>query len=289
MSKIGMREMLEAGAHFGHSTRRWNPKMARYIFGPRNGVHIIDLQQTVGLFKTAYDFMRTTTSRGGKVLFVGTKKQAQEVVAEAALDANQYFVNHRWLGGMLTNFKTIKQSIERLRKISEMQSDGTFEKLPKKEVVNLSRELEKLEKYLAGIKEMTKPPKAVVIVDPKKEHIAVKEARILKIPIIAMLDTNCDPDVVDFPIPANDDSIRSVNLFISKLAHACKEGEMAHQAELSEKRQKSQEHEKVKAAKEESKKTGPAVEVVVKKAEEKLAALDSDISDDDKSLSSDEN
>ncbi len=267
MSKIGMREMLEAGAHFGHSTRRWNPKMAPYIFGPRNGIHIIDLQQTVPLFKNAYETMRTTVARGGKVLFVGTKKQAQEIVKDAASGANQFYVNYRWLGGMLTNFKTIKQSIERLRKLSEMSTDGTFEKLPKKEVVKISRELEKLEKNLAGIKDMTKPPKLIVIVDPKKEHIAVKEAHNLDIPVVAMLDTNCDPDEVDYPIPANDDSIRSISLFMEKLAHACKEGDMAHQAELAERRQKANDKEedagKPKVA---PKKTGPKVEVVAKRA-----------------------
>lgn len=275
MSKIGMREMLEAGAHFGHSTRRWNPKMAPYIFGPRNGVHIIDLQQTVGLFKNAYEFMRGQVAKGGKVLFVGTKKQAQEAVKEAALDANQYYVNYRWLGGMLTNFKTIKQSIERLRKVSEMSTDGTFDKLPKKEVFKLTRELEKLERNLAGIKDMTKPPKAIVIIDPKKEHIAVREAHNLKIPVVALLDTNCDPDVVDYPIPANDDSIRSVSLFVEKLAHACKEGDMTHQAELAERRQKSAEKDDKSAraaaqAKESAPKkasTGPQVEVVAIKAE----------------------
>lgn len=271
MSKIGMREMLEAGAHFGHSTRRWNPKMAPYIFGPRNGVHIIDLQQTVGLFKNAYEFMRNTVAKGGKVLFVGTKKQAQEVVKDAAIDANQYYVNYRWLGGMLTNFKTIKQSIERLRKVSEMSTDGTFDKLPKKEVFMLTRELEKLERNLAGIKDMTKPPKAIVIIDPKKEHIAVCEAHNLKIPVVALLDTNCDPDVVDYPIPANDDSIRSVSLFVEKLAHACKEGDMVHQADLAERRQKASEKEHDKAArapsKEGKKPGGPKVEVVAIKSE----------------------
>jgi small subunit ribosomal protein S2 len=272
MSKIGMREMLEAGAHFGHSTRRWNPKMAPYIFGPRNGVHIIDLQQTVGLFKNAYEFMRGQVAKGGKILFVGTKKQAQEAVKEAALDANQYYVNYRWLGGMLTNFKTIKQSIERLRKVSEMATDGTFDKLPKKEVFKLTRELEKLERNLAGIKDMTKPPKAIVIIDPKKEHIAVREAHNLKIPVVALLDTNCDPDVVDYPIPANDDSIRSVSLFVEKLAHACKEGDMAHQSELAERRQKSAEKDdksaRSSAPKEHVKKAqGPHVEVVAIKAD----------------------
>ncbi len=268
MSKIGMREMLEAGAHFGHSTRRWNPKMAPYIFGPRNGIHIIDLQKTVGLFKDAYEFMRTTVSKGGKVLFVGTKKQAQEIIKEAALSSNQYYVNYRWLGGMLTNFKTIKQSIERLRKLSEMSTDGTFEKLPKKEVVKLSRELEKLSKNLDGIKEMTKSPRAIVIIDPRKEHIAVSEAHNLKIPVVAMLDTNCDPDVVDYPIPANDDSIRSVSLFMAKLADACKEGDIAHQAELADRRQKTADREGDKAqVKEARKKSGPRVEVIAKKTE----------------------
>ncbi len=274
MSKIGMREMLEAGAHFGHSTRRWNPKMAPFIFGPRNGIHIIDLQQTVPLFKNAYEFMRNTVARGGKVLFVGTKKQAQEIVRDSAASANQYYVNYRWLGGMLTNFKTIKQSIERLRKLSDMSTDGTFEKLPKKEVVKLTRELEKLEKNLSGIKDMTKPPKAIVIVDPKKEHIAVKEAHNLSIPVVAMLDTNCDPDEVNYPIPANDDSIRSISLFMEKLAHACKEGDMAHQADLAERRQKANDKEddanKAKAAK----KSGPKVDVVAKRAADDEAAVE---------------
>lgn len=268
MSRIGMREMLEAGAHFGHSTRRWNPKMAPFIFGPRNGVHIIDLQQTVGLFKNAYEFLRTTVSKGGKILFVGTKKQAQEIVKESALDANQFYVNYRWLGGMLTNFKTIKQSIERLRKLSEMSTDGTFEQLPKKEVVKLSRELEKLEKNLSGIKDMTKPPKAIVIVDPKKEHIAVKEARNLNIPVVAIIDTNCDPQEVDFPIPGNDDSLRSILLFIGKLAHGCKEGDMLHQADLAERRQKAADKDEEAGANKQAKmnkKAGPKVEVISKR------------------------
>lgn len=277
MSKIGMREMLEAGAHFGHSTRRWNPKMAPYIFGPRNGIHIIDLQQTVPLFRNAYEFMRTTVSKGGKVLFVGTKKQAQEIVKDAAGDAHQFYVNYRWLGGMLTNFKTIKQSIERLRKLSEMSTDGTFEKLPKKEVVKLSRELEKLEKNLSGIKDMTKPPKAIVIIDPKKEHIAVKEAHNLNIPVVAMLDTNCDPDEVDYPIPANDDSIRSISLFVEKLAHACKEGDIAHQAELAERRQKVSDKEEEASKFKAQKKAGPKVEVVPKRAGEAESEEASDV------------
>lgn len=286
MSKIGMREMLEAGAHFGHSTRRWNPKMASYIFGPRNGIHIIDLQQTVPLFKNAYEFMRGTVSKGGKVLFVGTKKQAQEVIKESAAGANQFYVNYRWLGGMLTNFKTIKQSIERLRKLSEMSTDGTFDRLPKKEVVKLSRELEKLEKNLAGIKDMNKPPKAIVIIDPKKEHIAVKEAHNLKIPVVAMLDTNCDPDEVDYPIPANDDSIRSISLFVEKLAHACKEGDMAHQAELADRRQKSSEKDEEVKAHKTAKKSGPKIEVVAKRSAESAGEEgDSSVADEEESAS----
>lgn len=281
MSKIGMREMLEAGAHFGHSTRRWNPKMAPFIFGPRNGIHVIDLQQTVGLFKNAYEFMRTTASKGGKILFVGTKKQAQEIIKDAALSANQHYVNYRWLGGMLTNFKTIKQSIERLRKLSEMASDGTFEHLPKKEVVKITRELEKLEKNLSGIKDMIKPPKAIVIVDPRKEHIAVKEAHNLNIPVVAMLDTNCDPDEVDYPIPANDDSIRSIGLFMEKLAHACKEGDMAHQAELAERRQKASDRDEEAKAKAPKKPSGPKVDVVAKRAAEADASDEAALSADD--------
>lgn len=283
MSVIGMREMLEAGAHFGHQTQRWNPKMSRYIFGPRNGIHIIDLQQTVPLFKDAYEFLRNTTNKGGKILFVGTKKQAQEVIKESALDANQYFVNHRWLGGMLTNFKTIKQSIERMKKISDMSSDGTFEKLPKKEVIKLSRELEKLQKNLSGIKDMNKLPKAVIIIDPKKEHLAISEARVLKIPIVATLDTNCDPDLVDYPIPGNDDSIRSVSLFVSKLAQACKEGDLVHQEDQALRRKNAEKEPEI--SKKEHKKAGPKVEVVAKKQkdlkeEPEQALIES--SDDDK-------
>jgi small subunit ribosomal protein S2 len=268
MSKIGMREMLEAGAHFGHATRRWNPKMGPYIFGPRNGIHIIDLQKTVPMFKSAYEFMRQTSAKGGKVLFVGTKKQAQEVIKTAAIDANQYYVNYRWLGGMLTNFKTIKQSIERLRKLTDLSTDGTFERLPKKEVFQLARELEKLERNLSGIKDMTKPPKAIVIIDTMKEHIAIDEAHNLDIPIVALVDTNCDPREVDYPIPANDDSIRSVTLFVEKLAQACKEGDMMHQEELAQRRQKSNDKEggeKPKAHTRE--KSGPKIDVIAKKTD----------------------
>ncbi len=281
MSKIGMREMLEAGAHFGHTTRRWNPKMAPFIFGPRNGIHIIDLQKTVGLFKNAYEHLRHTVGKGGKVLFVGTKKQAQEIIKTASADANQYYVNYRWLGGMLTNFKTIKQSIERFAKLSTMATDGTFEKLPKKEVVKIQRELEKLEKNLAGIKDMTKLPKAIVIIDPKKEHIAVSEARNLKIPVVALLDTNCDPDVVNFPIPANDDSIRSVALFVEKLANACKEGEIAFQADAADRKAKNAQKEAEKAKiSDDDKKSGPKVEVISKKTDGQKADLEDASSDE---------
>lgn len=236
MSKIGMREMLEAGAHFGHQTRRWNPKMSKYIFGPRNGIHIIDLQQTVGLLKTAYNYIVESVGSGGKVLFVGTKKQAQEIIAEEALRAGQYYVNNRWLGGMLTNFKTVKQSVDRLRAIEEMSKDGTFEKLPKKEVIQLSRELAKLEKNLSGVKDMNRLPKAIFVIDPNREHIAVDEARKLGIPIIATIDTNCNPELIDYCIPANDDSIRSIKLFVAAIADACAEGMVRHEESLAQRR-----------------------------------------------------
>lgn len=233
MAKVGMREMLEAGAHFGHQTRRWNPKMKPFIFAPRNGIYIIDLQQTVDLFEKAYAAVVNAVGKGEKVLFIGTKKQAAEVIAEEAARAGQYFVNNRWLGGMLTNYKTIKQSIDRLKAIEKMQTDGTFDRLPKKEVVQLTRELQKLEKNLAGIRDMTRLPGMVFVIDPKKEHIAVEEARRLGIPIVAMVDTNCDPDGIDYVIPANDDAIRSVRLFTGAIAEACMEGGQRHQEHLA--------------------------------------------------------
>lgn len=229
MAKIGVKQMLEAGAHFGHQTKRWNPKMKPYIFGARNGIYIIDLQQTVDLFQAAYDFIVKITERGGKVLFVGTKKQAQDAVIEESTRAGQYYVHNRWLGGMLTNFKTIKGSVDRLKTIDKMAADGTFERLLKKEVLQLSREKEKLEKNLIGIKNMGRLPAAVFVIDPKKEHIAVQEARRLNIPVIAMVDTNCDPDGIDFLIPGNDDAIRSVRLFTTGIADACIEGAQRHQ------------------------------------------------------------
>jgi small subunit ribosomal protein S2 len=269
MSKIGMREMLEAGAHFGHQTRRWNPKMSKFIFGPRNGIHIIDLQQTVGLLRTAYNYIAETVGSGGKILFVGTKKQAQEIIAEEAARCGQYYVNNRWLGGMLTNFKTVKQSVDRLRAIEEMAKDGTFDKLPKKEVIKLTRELAKLEKNLSGVKEMNRLPKAIFVIDPNREHIAVEEARKLGIPIIATLDTNCNPDLIDYCIPANDDSTRSIKLFVAAIADACAEGMVRHEESLAHRRANG-EHKDGEAAlttderpkKNGPRKRGPQVDVI---------------------------
>jgi small subunit ribosomal protein S2 len=216
-----MRQLLEAGVHFGHQTKRWNPKMRPFIFGARNGIHIIDLQHTVKLFTRAYKFILDTVAGGDTVLFVGTKKQAQEVIVEESKRSGMFHVTNRWLGGTLTNFKTVKGSIERLRNIEKMAEDGTFERLHKKEVLNLERMRIKLEKTLGGIKAMTELPGAVFIVDPKKEHIAVQEARRLEIPIVAVTDTNCDPDLIDFVIPGNDDAIRAIKLFTGKIAEAC--------------------------------------------------------------------
>ena len=224
MAVISMRQLLEAGVHFGHQTRRWNPKMAPYIFTERNGIYIIDLQKTVYKVDEAYEFVKSVAAEGKPVLFVGTKKQAQAAIADEALRAGEYFVNERWLGGMLTNYKTISTRIKRLYEIKTMEEDGTFEKLTKKEVIKLVQEKEKLQKYLDGIKEMKGMPGAMFVVDPKKEKIAVKEARILGIPIIGMCDTNCDPDDVDYVIPANDDAIRAVRLIASKMADAVIEG-----------------------------------------------------------------
>jgi small subunit ribosomal protein S2 len=232
MSQITMKQLLEAGVHFGHQTRRWNPKMKPYIFGARNGIYIIDLQKTVRYFRTAYDFIRDTVADGQKILFVGTKKQAQESVFEEARRADQYFVNNRWLGGMLTNYTTIKASIERLKKIEAMAADGTYELLTKKEGLQLERERAKLEKNLGGIKSMTKLPGAVFIIDPKKEQIAVLEARKLHIPVVAVVDTNCDPEHIDYIIPGNDDAIRAIRLFATKMADACIEGAEMRQTAL---------------------------------------------------------
>ena len=219
-----MKQLLEAGVHFGHQTRRWNPKMAPYIFTERNGIYIIDLQKTVYKVDEAYEFVKSVAAQGKPVLFVGTKKQAQAAIADEALRCGQFYVNERWLGGMLTNYKTISTRIKRLYEIKTMEEDGTFEKLTKKEVIKLVQEKEKLEKYLDGIKEMKGMPGAMFVVDPKKEKIAIKEARILGIPIVGMCDTNCDPDDVDYVIPANDDAIRAVRLIAAKMADAVIEG-----------------------------------------------------------------
>jgi len=222
---ITIRQLLEAGVHFGHQTKRWNPKMRPFIFGARNGIHIIDLQQTVKLFRKAYNYVVETSAAGNSVLFVGTKKQAQDVIQEEAKRSGAAFVTNRWLGGTLTNFRTVKGSIDRLRSIEKMAEDGTFTRMTKKEVLFLTRERAKLEKSLGGIKNMTALPGAVFVVDPNKEHIAVAEARKLEIPVIAVTDTNCDPDVVDYLIPGNDDAIRALKLFASKIADACLVGQ----------------------------------------------------------------
>jgi small subunit ribosomal protein S2 len=220
MGVISMKQLLEAGVHFGHQTRRWNPKMARYIFTERNGIYIIDLQKTVKKVDEAFNFIRSIAADGGKVLFVGTKKQAQESVKEEAIRSGMYFVNQRWLGGTLTNFETIQKRIQRLKKIEQMEVDGTFEVLPKKEVVGLKKEQERLEKFLGGIKDMNGVPDVLFIVDPRKERIAVQEAHKLNIPIVAIVDTNCDPDEIDYVIPGNDDAIRAVKLLTAKMADA---------------------------------------------------------------------
>lgn len=227
MAYVTMKQMLETGVHFGHQTRRWNPKMRPYIFGDRNGIHIIDLQQTVKLFRVAYDKVVDTVANGGKVLFIGTKRQAQESVAAEATRANQYYVSNRWMGGTLTNFVTIQKSIDRLKKLEAMFADGSINRYQKKEILLLEREMQKLEQALGGIKNMDRLPQLAFIIDPNREAIAVKECRKLGIPIVAVTDTNCDPDVIDYIIPGNDDAIRAIKLFVGAFAEACLEGEAA--------------------------------------------------------------
>jgi small subunit ribosomal protein S2 len=224
MATLTMKELLEAGVHFGHQTKRWNPKMQKYIFGERNGIYIIDLQKTLKKFREAYGFVRDLAASGGNLLFVGTKKQAQESVFEEAGRCGMFYVNHRWLGGTLTNFATIRKSIARLKKLDEMSETGEYERLPKKEVIGLERERAKLQSALVGIKNMDRLPSAVFIIDPKKENIAVEEAQRLAIPIVAIVDTNCDPTRIDYPIPGNDDAIRAVRLITSRMADAILEG-----------------------------------------------------------------
>ena len=229
MAVVSMKQLLEAGVHFGHQTRRWNPKMAPYIFTERNGIYIIDLQKTVRKLEEAYMFVRDLSAEGKTVLFVGTKKQAQDSIREEAIRAGAHYVNARWLGGMLTNFRTIRGRIARLAQLRAMEEDGTFDLLPKKEVIKLNHEIEKLETFLGGIKNMDKLPGALFIVDPRKEKIAVAEARKLNIPIVAIVDTNCDPDDVDYVIPGNDDAIRAVKLIASTMANAILEGRQGEQ------------------------------------------------------------
>lgn len=229
MSVISMKQLLEAGVHFGHQTRRWNPKMAEYIFTERNGIYIIDLQKTVKKVEEAYEFIKSVAAEGKDVLFVGTKKQAQESIQEESIRCNMFYVNQRWLGGMLTNFKTIKTRIERLNELESMETEGTFDLLPKKEVIKLKGEQEKLYKNLSGIKEMKRIPGALFIVDPRKEKNAIQEAKILGIPVVAIVDTNCDPEEVDYVIPGNDDAIRAVKLITAKIADAVIEGHQGEQ------------------------------------------------------------
>jgi small subunit ribosomal protein S2 len=232
MSYVTMKELLEAGVHFGHQTRRWNPKMEPYIFGARNGIHIIDLQKTVQFFKTAYNSAVQKVAQGGIVLFVGTKKQAMDAIYEEATRCGMFYVNHRWLGGMLTNFQTISRSIDRLKNFETMKEDGTLKRFPKKEVLVMEKKAAKLERALGGIKNMGRLPDLIYIVDPRKEDIAVQEAQRMHIPIVAIVDSNCDPTEIDFPIPGNDDAIRAIRLLTSRIADACLEGRKIREEQL---------------------------------------------------------
>ena len=241
MSVISMKQLLEAGVHFGHQTRRWNPKMAPYIYTERNGIYIIDLQKSVGMVDDAYNAIGDCVANGGTILFVGTKKQAQDSIKSEAERCGMYYVNERWLGGMLTNFKTIQTRIATLKKYEEMEQDGTFDVLPKKEVINLKKELEKLQKNLGGIKEMKRLPDAIFIVDPKKERICVQEAHTLGIPLIGICDTNCDPEELDYVIPGNDDAIRAVKLIVSKMADAVIEANQGEEAAPAEEEEVAEE------------------------------------------------
>ncbi len=234
MSVVSMKSLLEAGVHFGHQTRRWNPKMAQYIFTERNGIYIIDLQKTVKKVDEAYNVMKEIVENGGEVLFVGTKKQAQEAIENEARRCGMHYINQRWLGGMLTNYKTIRKRIDRLHELEKMEEDGTFDVLPKKEVIKLRHEAERLEKFLGGIKTMERIPSALFVVDPRKEKIAVKEAHILGIPVIGIVDTNCDPDAIDYVIPGNDDAIRAVKLLTETMANAVTEAKQGEQTETTE-------------------------------------------------------
>ncbi len=268
---INMKELLEAGVHFGHQTRRWNPKMKPYIFGARNGIHIIDLQKTVSLFATVNDFIVNTVADGYSLLYVGTKKQAHESIVEESERCGMFYVVNRWLGGTLTNFQTIRKSVGRLKELESMKNDGTLNRYTKKEALKMEKELVKLEKVLGGIKDMDELPGAVFVVDPKKENIAVREARKLGIPVIAIADTNCDPDEIDYIIPGNDDAIRAIRLICSKIADACIEGhdlaEERLRAEAQLSQEKEAEGEEGVAPSEEPEEEGPEVVIVSKKQE----------------------
>ncbi|HDG98927.1 MAG: 30S ribosomal protein S2 [Deltaproteobacteria bacterium] len=275
MANVSMKELLEAGVHFGHQTRRWNPKMKPYIFGARNGIHIIDLQKTVRLFKVAYDFVVRTVAEGYSVLFVGTKKQAHDSIIEESERCGMFYVVNRWLGGTLTNFQTIRKSVARLKELEAMKREGGFSRYTKKEALKMEKELIKLEKNLGGIKDMDELPGALFVVDPKRESIAVREARKLKIPVVAIADTNCDPDEIDFIIPGNDDAIRAIRLFCSRIADACVEGHtlaeerLRAEAQMREQAEASEEQEPaVKEAAEGEEKAGrPEVIVIPKRSD----------------------
>ena len=265
MAYLTMKQLLEAGVHFGHQTRRWNPKMKPYIFGARNGIYIVDLQKTVKLFKDAYDFVVGRVSDGGEVLFVGTKKQAQDSISEESQRAGMPYVNNRWLGGMLTNFQTIKRRIERLHELEGMKADGSIQRFPKKEILTMDREIERLRKNLGGISAMTRLPGAIFIIDPRKEHIAISEARKLAIPVVAVVDTNCDPDEVDFVIPGNDDAIRAIRLLTSRIADACMEGRARFEERVTAEAGKEEMPQEAVAFGEEAG-PGPIVEIVGEEA-----------------------
>lgn len=239
MAYVSMKQLLETGVHFGHQTRRWNPKMRPYIFGARNGIHIVDLQQTVKLFQTAHDAIVDTVARGGRIIFIGTKRQAQETVEKEATRCDMFYMTNRWMGGTLTNFATIRQSIDRLKKIEAMFEDGSISRFTKKEALTFSREAEKLNAVLGGIKNMERLPDMAFIIDPKREDIAIKECRKLNIPIAAVTDTNCDPDVIDYVIPGNDDAIRAIKLFVSHIADACMEGQARRKDEAAKQKEEA--------------------------------------------------
>ena len=266
MAVVAMKQLLEAGVHFGHQTRRWDPKMAEYIFQARNGIHIIDLQKTSKKLDEAYSFLKEQAEEGKTVLFVGTKKQAQECVKEAAQKCGMYYIDQRWLGGMLTNFETIRKRVQRLRDLETMQEDGTFNILPKKEVILLKKEMEKLERNLGGIKDMEKLPGVIFLVDPKKERIAILEAKKLGIPVVGLVDTNCNPEEVDYPIPGNDDAIRAVKLIADVMANAVIEGRQGESFEIE-----SQEEQDVQQEVQEDQKEPESMEEVVENAEEQEA------------------